>query len=195
MPTPSLFSLAISSNSRPVSRSVSEAVGSSRISSRTLPSSALAIEDARRRLLAAEKEVLLDGEARYEGEFLEDRADADGARGARCQALHFLPGKPEGSAGRREGAGDNVDEGRLAGAVLAEKHVEFTGPDVEIDAVEGEHARKLFGDAGQDEQRFGGLRGRRLADGGRCHCPLLKREGGQAFRLSTIVGRDAVTGP
>src|SRR6266850_1489542 len=111
MPTFWLFSRAINSNSRPVSRSVSEAVGSSRMSKRTRPSSALAISAicwCARELshlagaqhafagdLAAEEQVFLYRETWNEREFLEHRADADRARALRREMADLLAAEPE----------------------------------------------------------------------------------------------------
>src|SRR5262249_54300000 len=42
---------------------------------------------------------------------------------------------------------EDVHQGRLAGAVLAEQGVDLAGPDLEIDVVIGDHARVTLGDA------------------------------------------------
>ena len=47
----------------------------------------------------------------------------------------------------REDAVDHLDEGRLAGAVLAEQRVDLAGLDAEIDVVVGAHAGKRLADA------------------------------------------------
>ena len=52
----------------------------------------------------------------------------------------------EGSGIRRKRAGDNIDQGRLAGAVLAKKNVHLAALYIEIDAVERNDARKPLGD-------------------------------------------------
>ena len=58
--------------------------------------------------------------------------------------------------------GEDLDQGRLAGAVLAEQAVHLAGADVEVDAVEGADARELLDDAVHLEQRSG-ARPRRAA--------------------------------
>ena len=40
----------------------------------------------------------------------------------------------------RVGAGDDVYQRRLAGAVLPEQHMDFAAPQIEIDAVQRDHA-------------------------------------------------------
>ena len=49
--------------------------------------------------------------------------------------------------------GQHLDEGRLAGAVLAEQAVDLAGTDVEVDAAEREHAGEALHDAAHLEQR------------------------------------------
>ncbi len=79
-----------------------------------------AIENAAARDLAAEEQILLDREVRDQRELLEDRADAHQPGLVRGQATDLAAGIVEAAGIRREGAGDDVDQGRLAGAVLAE---------------------------------------------------------------------------
>ena len=42
------------------------------------------------------------------------------------------------------GAGEHLDQGGLAGAVLAEQAVHLAGPDLQVDAVQRPHARELL---------------------------------------------------
>src|SRR5215813_14274776 len=49
--------------------------------------------------------------------------------------------------------GDEGDEGRFAGAVLAEQHMHLAGTEVEIDRVEGDDARKVLGHALEAQKR------------------------------------------
>ena len=49
--------------------------------------------------------------------------------------------------------GEDLDQGRLAGAVLAEQAVHLTGADVEVDAVERPDAREGLDDAVHLQQR------------------------------------------
>jgi hypothetical protein len=50
-------------------------------------------------------------------------------------------------------AGENANEGRFAGAVLAHNRVNFAGPNVKIDPVERERGAELLADALQARGR------------------------------------------
>ena len=50
---------------------------------------------------------------------------------------------------------DELHQRALAGAVLAQQRVDFTGHDGEIDVLVGDHARVALGDALQFEARYG----------------------------------------
>ena len=52
----------------------------------------------------------------------------------------------------REDAGDDVDQRRLAGAVLAEEGVHLAGVQIEVDMIEREHAGKPLRDPRHLEQ-------------------------------------------
>ena len=51
------------------------------------------------------------------------------------------------------GAGDHLDQRRFARAVFADQGVDFPGPEVERDTLQGLHAGKCLADSGQLEQR------------------------------------------
>ena len=53
----------------------------------------------------------------------------------------------------REDAVDHLDEGRLAGAVLAEQRVDLAGLDRQVDVVVGADARKRLADADELQPR------------------------------------------
>ena len=109
-------------------------------------------EEPRARL-AADEHVLGDRHVGGEGEFLVDGDDA-GALGV---------------VGRREGdrlaeeldlarvgavrAGQDLEQRRLAGAVLAEQGVDLGRPDFEMDVLERLHAGEALADAGHLEDR------------------------------------------
>ena len=102
--------------------------------------------------VAAEEDVLGDAERAGGGELLVDEADAEvlafAHRGERGGAA------VEGDlAGRgREGAGDDVDQRRLAGAVLADEADDLARRDAEVDAVQHGHVAEAL-------RRFRGSRG------------------------------------
>ena len=50
-------------------------------------------------------------------------------------------------------AGENANQGRFAGAVLADNRMNFAGPDVKIDPVERERGAELLADALQASGR------------------------------------------
>ena len=52
----------------------------------------------------------------------------------------------------RIGAGEDIDQRRLAGAVLAEQRLDLAGTQIEVDRIEREHAWKALGDALQAQE-------------------------------------------
>ena len=56
---------------------------------------------------------------------------------------------------RRVDTGEDFDQRRLAGAVLAEQRVDFAAPDVEIDAVERQRSGESLGEARHFEKPAG----------------------------------------
>jgi hypothetical protein len=101
-----------------------------------------------------EMDVLGDGQVLHQVEFLVDGGDAE-AHGRDGRAEGDLLAAPAQTAGvGLVGAGQDFDEGRFAGAVLAEQAVHLTGLDVEVDAVEGPDSGERLGDAGHAEQRW-----------------------------------------
>ena len=104
--------------------------------------------------LVAEEDVLGDVEVWDQVELLVDGRDAvlDGLRRRRERGLLAVPGDGAG-VGLVE-PGEHLDQGGLAGAVLAEQAVHLTRSYVEVDAVQGPHAGELLDDAGHPEQRL-----------------------------------------
>ena len=103
------------------------------------------VEDGPPRQLVAEEQVLLDRELRHQREFLEHGAHAELARMVHRVDDGRLAPQVDGPAGRPVDAGDDLDQRRLAGAVLTEEDMHLARLHVEIDAVERERARKLLG--------------------------------------------------
>ncbi|MGY4425592.1 hypothetical protein ACVWY2_008041 [Bradyrhizobium sp. JR6.1] len=93
-------------------------------------------QDAAAGDFAAKEQVLFHGEARDQRELLEHRTDADLARPLRRQMLDLLAAELERAFVGWKRTGYDVDQGRLAGAVLAEQDVKFAGTHIEVDAVE-----------------------------------------------------------
>ena len=109
--------------------------------------------------VAAEEDVLGDAERAGGGELLVDEADADvlafAHRGERGGAA------VEGDlAGRgREGAGDDVDQRRLAGAVLADEADDLARRDAEVDAMQHGHVAEALRDSADLEDRVHSVSG------------------------------------
>ena len=79
--------------------------------------------EAEARLLAAEEDVVGDGQAGDEVELLVDRRDAEAHGGLRVAERHRLAAPGDRALVRLVRPGEDLDQGRLAGAVLAEQAV------------------------------------------------------------------------
>ena len=106
---------------------------------------------------AADEHVLGDRHVGGEGEFLIDRDDA-GALGVvrRSEGDRFAIELDFARIGALR-AGKDLEQGRLAGAVLAEQRVNLRRPDVEVSILERQHARKALADPDHPENRAIGL--------------------------------------
>ena len=103
--------------------------------------------------LVAEHHVLADRQVRAEVDLLVDRRDAGplGVGGAAEDPR--LAGDGDRAAVDRVDAGERLDEGGLAGAVLAHERVDLAGAEEEVDAVEREDAGEADGDAAHLDDR------------------------------------------
>ncbi len=98
-------------------------------------------------IIDAERDVLGRGQSVEEGEVLKDDADAELAREGRVRDLHG-PSLPQDLAGiRPQDAIDDLDQRRLAGAVLAEQRMNLARPHGELDRVIGKAAGEALDDA------------------------------------------------
>jgi hypothetical protein len=122
------------------------------------------VDEAEAMALVAEEDVLLDGEVGHEAELLVDHHDPGGLRldrvaeGARGAGHHDLAGR------RRVETADQLEERRLAGAVLAQDGVHLAGVDVDVDAVQDLDGSERHRQAAPLEQRaaaFGSVRSAR----------------------------------
>ncbi len=84
-----------------------------------------------------QRDVFGDRQRLEQGKVLEDHADAELARSAWTCDPHRLALPADLAARRRQNAEQHLDEGRLARTVFAQQGVDFTGADIEIDAVAG----------------------------------------------------------
>ena len=109
-----------------------------------------------RRGLAAEEDVLGGGEVRHQRQLLVDGADAEVVGLPRALDAHHAAVDLDRPRIPRHRAAQDLHQRRLARAVLAEQYVNFSLPNVEIDAVERDDAGERFADAGHP-QREGGI--------------------------------------
>ena len=100
-------------------------------------------------------QVLGDPERRHEGEVLVDEADADATEvpGRHRERQSGATDLDRRSGVRRVGAGQDLDQGRLAGAVLAEQGVDLARPDLQLDVVERGEPAEPLGESADAEHR------------------------------------------
>jgi hypothetical protein len=91
-------------------------------------------------------DILGHGQIGEEIDFLMHRDDAGRPGRARVGEAPRLPANEDGAFVGLEQAGEDVQESRFAGAVLADEGVDAAGVQVEIDAGEGDDAGEAFGD-------------------------------------------------
>ncbi len=87
-----------------------------------------------------QRDILGHGEVGEEGRLLIDGRDPQCPGGAGVIGLHDLAGDGERPAIGRVGAGNNLDERRFAGTVLADQRMDLAGPEIERDAAQGADA-------------------------------------------------------
>ena len=105
-----------------------------------------------------QEQVLGNAECGHQREFLEHRADALLTRLAHRPQAHDASVQLDGSRSRRAHAGQQRDQRRLAGAVLAEQHVDLASTQIEIHPVERKHARVLLAEPAGPKNRHAALR-------------------------------------
>ena len=90
-----------------------------------------------------------------EVELLVDRGDAEVHGGLRVPEAHLLALPGDRALVGLVHPGEHLDQGRLAGAVLAEQAVHLTGTDVEVDPGERHDARETLHDVRHAQQGRG----------------------------------------
>ncbi len=106
-----------------------------------------AANEAQRRGLGAQEHVFLDREVRREAQFLVDHRHSGGA-GVERPPRRVRPAlKNHASGVGLKRPGKDLHEGALAGAVLADEGVDFTGPNVQVHLNERAGRAKRLGDA------------------------------------------------
>ena len=110
--------------------------------------------------LAAEEQIVRDGQRRRQSEILVDRLDARGAGVLRRREMHDLAVQADLSVIRPYGSGERLDEARLAGSVIPDHGQDLAGIEIEIGVVERDHAAIMLDEATRREDRLS--RGRLL---------------------------------
>ena len=132
-----------------------------------MPISAIAWRDDRVRLLlveagegeealerlAAEEEVPRDAHQRDHAEVLEHRRDAVFGRVARAPEADRGAVDQDLAVGRLVDAGEDLDQRRLAGAVVAEEAMDLAGIDLDVDVAERDDRAEMLGDAAELDGR------------------------------------------
>jgi len=108
---------------------------------------ALAQVEAFARLVNAQRHVLGDRERLEQREMLEHHADAERSGVRRALDRHGLAAPDDLAGVRTRHAVDDLDQRALAGAVFAEQRMNLGAADRQVDAIVGEAARILLGDA------------------------------------------------
>ena len=103
------------------------------------------LRQASPRELVPEEDVLGDRQAVDDVQLLVHRGDAELERGLGRGDLDGLAEPGDRAAVGAVDAGERLDEGRLAGAVLSEHAVHFSGTDVEVHPAQGMDAREALG--------------------------------------------------
>ena len=118
--------------------------------------------EAARRI--ADRDVVGDREVGDQRQLLEDAGDAGRmGRGRRCKRDRLAVEQHAALVGRDDARHD-LDQRRLAGAVLAEDRVNAAGLDHEVGVLQRAHAAVALGDALHDEQAHSGECGDRHRD-------------------------------
>ena len=112
----------------------------------------------------AHEDVLRNRQVREQQQFLVHDRDALRRCGARRCEMHGLAIHLHLAAVGAMHAAHDLDQGRFAGAVLAQQGMHFAGTHVERDVLQHADARERFGDAGELDQCAQRTRSRRPAD-------------------------------
>ncbi len=105
--------------------------------------------------LAAEEHVVGRGQVVGDGEVLVDHLDPDVARVDRAVEVHDIALHLDRAGALREVAGDDLDQRRLAGAVVAHEADHLACADFEVDAAQRFDRAEILGDVLQLEKAHG----------------------------------------
>ena len=106
----------------------------------------------------AEEDVFPDAEIRDEIPLLVDRDDTQAQREAGRKGVHQLPVHADFASVAAVHTGKDLDECRLARAILSDDGVHTRGGEVQVHAVKDLHAREALRDAADTEDAFCGTR-------------------------------------
>ena len=153
--------------------------------------------------LAAEEDVGDDVEVLAQREILEDGGDAEVERGAGLGQRDGLAVESDRAGARRMHAGEDLDQRRFAGAVVADQRHDLAGVHVEVDVGQRRDGAEILRDAAQAQhqlrlarsRRFGEVSGHGSGDlpvagdvGGRTVRPTCEdRTGGLVARASGVL--------
>ena len=112
-------------------------------------------------LLVTQIEVLRDRQRGNETRLLVDHCDPVAPRAGRTGNLYSLAVKKDFACRRRDSAGQDFDQRRFAGAVLAQNGVHLAAPQIEVDVFQRGDAPILLNDVFHLEEQRLRLRGRR----------------------------------
>ena len=112
-----------------------------------------AVDEAEAARRVRQADIVRDAQVGDQGQLLEDRDDARPVGGARPGKADDLPGQPDVAFVGLDHAGDDLDQRRLAGAVLAQDRMNRSLPAGEVDVLQGAHAAVALRDAAHLEQR------------------------------------------
>ena len=128
--------------------------------------------------LLVDRDILQHGQVGEERQVLEDDLDAERLGLVRRQLLMGYPIYDDHAAGiGRMHPGENLDQGRLAGAVLPHQAMDLARLDRPVDGVEGDRPPEALSDAGQRQER---LRAGVLDWSGNDHSTLMIRGAGRS---------------
>jgi hypothetical protein len=115
------------------------------------------LNHAKPRRLAAEIEILRHRKIRQQIDLLIDGGDAgiDRSLGRPRRDLDAVEAHDARVA--REHAGDQLDQGGFAGAILAEQRMDFAGTERKVDALQCAQRAKTLGDSANLQQRRRGI--------------------------------------
>jgi hypothetical protein len=104
--------------------------------------------------LSLQREVLGHRQRRHEIDLLIDGADTQYPRHRRTVDLHRPAVDADLARVAAEGAGQQLDQRRFAGPVLAQQRMHFAGMEGEVDAAQRQHAGKALRYASQLDPRW-----------------------------------------